>query len=673
MNTILSSTLSQALEWSLFYFLWQGALIAAAAAVALKFAVRAQIRYAIACCALIAMPVVFAITFRMSIPDAGIAVRHSNFSPALPAAIPPVDNLPAERDLSAYLEYAVPLWLAGVFSLLLYRSAAWIWATRLRRRGTCEVPEVWIGRMKSLARRARVWQPVVLLESCVAEVPVVIGYLSPAILIPVGMLTGLPVAHVEAILLHELGHIRRADYLVALVQSAIEGLLFYHPAVWWISGVIRAERENCCDDFAIAIQGDPHAYATALATIEQSRWRATEPALAANQSDVLRRIRRILRASDAHDFSLPLIPAAMLLIAAGIAIADQAPQLATLPLKIPVPQAPFLKSPKTQMLIAQAPAAPPQTEISGVYRKWLNEEVVYIISDAERKAFKVLLTDQERAQFVEQFWLRRDPTPGTPENEFRDEHYRRIAYANSRFTVSIPGWKTDRGRIYIQYGPPDEIESHPSGNASTAVPFEQWLYKYIEGIGSNVIVEFVDPARTGEYHMTMDPNEKDAVQYVSGAGNSHLSGADELAETTREISRLEDSVQQLREHYTEDHPNVRAALRKLKAVQDKRDVLLKEQAQPLPGGHIYVDQTAPGPAVALAIPLGFANPVNLYGRVRTTSGKPVTSFEETVPAGAGPTYFKSVSLKSGSYVFNAAVKDLKTGATYVESVNFDVK
>jgi GWxTD domain-containing protein len=633
MNAILSSALSQALGWSLFHFLWQGALIAAVAAIALKFAVRAQTRYAIACCALIVMLAVFAVTLRLSIPQAPTVIARLNLPPALPAAIPPLDPVPASRDFSAYFEYAVPLWLAGVFCVLLYRSAAWIWATRLRRRGTCEVPEAWIGRMKLLRERARVWQPVVLLESCLAEVPVVIGYLRPAILIPAGMLTGLPAAHIEAILLHELAHLRRADYLVALLQSAIEGLLFYHPAVWWISGVIRAERENCCDDFAIAIQGDPHAYASALATIETRRWRAAEPVLAANQSDLLPRIRRVLRPSDqrsARDFSLPLIPTAMLLIAAGIAIADQAPQLATLPLKIPTPKVPDLMQP---MLMAQAPvpAAPEQTEVGRAYQKWLKEEVVYIITDQERAAFKALATDQEREKFIEQFWLRRDPTPGTPENEFRDEHDRRIAYANSRFTAEIPGWKTDRGRIYIQYGPPDEIESHPTGGTyrrpaeegggtTNTFPFEQWRYRLIEGIGNNVIIEFVDTNRSGEYHMTMDPSEKDALLFVPGAGLS---------------STLQNA--------------------------------------PLPGGHIYVDQTAPGPVVALAIPLGFTNPVNLYGRVRTSTGQPVTSFEEAVPSGAGPTYFKSVSLKSGSYVFSVAVKDLKSRATYVDSVNFDVK
>src|SRR6201982_2532385 len=144
-----------------------------------------------------------------------------------------------------------------------------------------------------------------------------------------------------------------------------------------------------------------------------------------------------------------------------------------------------------------------EKELAGPWKKWMNEDVTYIITDEERQAFKRLNTDEERQQFVEQFWLRRDPTPDTEENEYREEHYRRIAYANERFASGIPGWKTDRGRIYIQYGPADEVESHPSGGTyerpyeegggtTSTYPFEKWRYRYIEGIGNDVNIEFVD-------------------------------------------------------------------------------------------------------------------------------------------------------------------------------------
>ena len=159
----------------------------------------------------------------------------------------------------------------------------------------------------------------------------------------------------------------------------------------------------------------------------------------------------------------------------------------------------------------------------------MNEDVAYIITEEERKAFKQFNTDEEREQFVEQFWLRRDPTPDTVENEFKEEHYRRIAYANEHYASGIPGWKTDRGRIYITFGPPDEIDSHPSGGSyerpaaegggeTSTFPFEDWRYRYIEGIGNDIMIEFVDTTMSGEYHMTMDPSEKDALLYVPDAG-----------------------------------------------------------------------------------------------------------------------------------------------------------
>ena len=174
-----------------------------------------------------------------------------------------------------------------------------------------------------------------------------------------------------------------------------------------------------------------------------------------------------------------------------------------------------------------------QKEMESPYKKWLQEEVPYVITDEERGAFKKLSTDEEREQFIEQFWERRNPNPGSPENEFKEEYYRRIAYANEHYASGIPGWKADRGRIYIMYGPADEIESHPSGGTylrppeegggeTSTYPFETWRYRYIDGIGTNVILEFVDPTMTGEYHMTMDPGEKDALLHVPNAGLTQL-------------------------------------------------------------------------------------------------------------------------------------------------------
>jgi len=185
-----------------------------------------------------------------------------------------------------------------------------------------------------------------------------------------------------------------------------------------------------------------------------------------------------------------------------------------------------------------------QRELESPYKKWVNEEVPYIITGDERASFKKLTTDDEREQFIEAFWERRNPNSGSPENEFKEEYYRRIAYANEHFASGIQGWRTDRGRIYIMYGPPDENDSHPSGGTylrpqeegggeTATYPFEQWRYRYIDGIGTNIILEFVDPTMTGEYHLTMDPGEKDALLHVPNAGLTDMEAMGMASKTDR--------------------------------------------------------------------------------------------------------------------------------------------
>ncbi|GGA58353.1 hypothetical protein GCM10011507_07170 [Edaphobacter acidisoli] len=168
-------------------------------------------------------------------------------------------------------------------------------------------------------------------------------------------------------------------------------------------------------------------------------------------------------------------------------------------------------------------------ELHGVYKKWVDEDVRWIITDQELSAFKSLSNDEERDQFIENFWRRRNPDPDSPENEYKEEHYARIAYANEHFAAGKPGWMTDRGHIYIAYGKPDSIDSHPSGGSyerpmdegggeTSTFPFEVWHYRYIEGIGDNIDIEFVDTCMCGDYHMTIDRSEKDALKHVPGAG-----------------------------------------------------------------------------------------------------------------------------------------------------------
>src|SRR5216683_6181711 len=168
-------------------------------------------------------------------------------------------------------------------------------------------------------------------------------------------------------------------------------------------------------------------------------------------------------------------------------------------------------------------------ELKKAYKDWLEKDVTYIITDEERRAFKKLATDDEREKFIEEFWRRRDPDPDTEENEFKEEYYERIAYANEHFASGIPGWKSDRGRIWIMYGKPDERETHPAGGSyerpsyegggsTSTYPFETWFYRYLPGVGSGIEIEFVDPTGSGEYRIARNPSEKDAMLNIPGAG-----------------------------------------------------------------------------------------------------------------------------------------------------------
>jgi GWxTD domain-containing protein len=542
--------LQTALGWALFHSLWQGAAIAAALAASLWFARNSRVRYLCACGALLSMLLSFAITLALCWPaDPHFHAIAAGPLPALRLApVPPLDGASSLDGLreSGPPSWLVPVWMGGVSLFYCYSLVAWMAATRLKKRGAFPAPIEWQHRLAELAARLGLRRPVALLESCLTEVPVVIGYLRPVILMPVGVLAGLTTEQVEAILIHELAHIRRYDYLVNVMQTLVEGMLFYHPAVWWAGSVMRTEREHCCDDAVVAQQGDACGYAATLARLELNRGAVREPLLAATGGNLMRRIHRLMQQPEGPRVTAPLVAAGMLIATATLALAawqaqpqpqpqrqqtqpqvQPQPQAQLQPQTAPVQTPQHLVEPLPQPMIAPVtqpvqqtdprPLTPRQQmarenklrqELETPYRKWLNEDVAYIITDEERTAFKVLQTDAEREKFIEQFWTRRDPTPGTVENEMKEEHYRRIAYSNEHYAAGIPGWKTDRGRIYITYGPPDEIEDHPT--TSTATAYQQWRYKWIAGVGNNVIVEFIDPQGTNEYRMTMDPQEKTA-------------------------------------------------------------------------------------------------------------------------------------------------------------------
>jgi TonB family protein len=466
--------LAGAVGWTLLHSLWEGAIISAALAAALVAMRSPRARYAAACIAMLAMLVAFGLTLVRVMPE------QTRRAPAVSTSTFPASTVrtgidafsPSNPGFAAAVPWLAPFWIAGVFIFYLAYMASWISVCRLRRRGVCCASDDWQKQLTRLSAQLRLSRPVRLMESCLADAPMVLGHFRPVILMPVGLLTGLPAGQIEAILLHELAHIRRYDYLVNVLQRSVEGLLFYHPAVWWMSRVIRTERENCCDDVVVTVSGNAHEYAVALAALEQNRWSGREPAVAATGGSLVKRIRRLLYPKGPNGAWTPLFSAVILMATA------------------------------TAVLMAWQAA--PQQAVQSAYDKWLNEDVVYIITAQERVAFQKLTTDAEREHFIVQFWQQRDPTPETEKNEFKEEHYRRIAYANELFAATdLPGWQTDRGRIYIIYGPPDEIESHPSPDASA--PFDQWLYNHIEGVGDRVIFTFTDTQRDGEYHMTVNP------------------------------------------------------------------------------------------------------------------------------------------------------------------------
>jgi GWxTD domain-containing protein len=449
--------------------------------------------------------------FTVAAPDSGPArLPIPVFTQFAAAHLAPGSGVPL-RPRAPLATWAVGIWLAGVLVLLLRRLGGWLAVRRLVARASVAAGEPWVALLDGLRQKMGIARAVALVESALVDSPAVIGWLKPVILVPAGWLLGLPAADAETVLLHELAHVRRHDYLVNLLQSAVGDLLFYHPAVWWVGRVIRREREHCCDDAVIAIGADRRVYARTLAALEGMR--AGEPAVAVTGGSLAARIGRLVRRPEGPRASaVPLVLMTML-VCAGAAALHAWPQSAAA-VDAPSAEAAMPEATVPDAPAPEAPAPPQATPLQGSpYEKWLTEDVAYIISDEERAAFRALQSNPERERFIEQFWERRDPTPGTPANEVKEEHYRRIAYANEKFAAGIPGWKTDRGRIYIVYGPPDEKEVHPSGDVG-GPPYEEWLYKHNEGVGDRVIVKFVDEQRNGTFRQTIDPHDPRGPQLV---------------------------------------------------------------------------------------------------------------------------------------------------------------
>ena len=293
------------LGWTLIHFLWQGALIATIYAIA-KRSRTTQIRYLLASLALAAMTAAPIVTF--VITGTTESDQTAQFTSPVPAHSETQQPPPVYIHQTAHsdtMPWLVIAWLAGAIVFWTRLTAGWIVAARMRSMLVRPAPAEWQHKIDQLKTRISVSQPVRLLTSALVQVPTVVGWLRPVILMPIGALAGLPAEHIEALLAHELAHIRRHDYLINILQSAAEALLFYHPAVWWISTQIRNERELCCDDVAVAISGDALVYARALADLESYRPQHLIPTLAADGGSLADRIARLLGQSRNSQRTMP--------------------------------------------------------------------------------------------------------------------------------------------------------------------------------------------------------------------------------------------------------------------------------------------------------------------------------------------------------------------------------
>lgn len=399
---------------ALFASLWQGVVIAALLFLALRVIPhdRPRVRYGVSLSALAAMLCGFLLAF-----------VEGALMPAAPQGI-----------VATGIDWPIWMWLCGVAAIGVYRAAGWMLLHYRIRRCTAPALAAWEDLLHDLRPKMSAGGNVSLLRADWLTSPAVYGVLKPVILIPAAAVAGLSPRQLEAILAHELAHVLRHDYLIHLLQTFAETLLFHHPAAWWIGRQIRQERECCCDQMAAQATGDRIALAHALLAIEEHR--AALPAIAATGGNLRMRIERLTGVHRPARFSTAGIAVIVILATAVHIIAWQ--------------------------------EIPP-----GPYGKWLTEDVAYIIQPEERKAFLALRSNEEREHFIEQFWTRRDPTPATTgENEAKEEHYRRIAYSNELYGAqATPGWKTDRGKMYIIAGPPDEIFSWPTQ------ALERWIYR----------------------------------------------------------------------------------------------------------------------------------------------------------------------------------------------------
>ena len=351
-------------------------------------------------------------------------------------------------------------------------------------------------------------------------------------------------------------------------------------------------------------------------------------------------------------------------------------------------------------------------ETDKIFQKWVNQDVEPIITSEERAAFKKLKTDAERENFIEQFWARRDPNPDTEENEYREEYYERIAYANEHYASGIPGWKTDRGRTYIRWGKPDSVESNPTGTnydrpesegggSTTTYAYETWFYRYLEGVGSGIEIEFVDPTGTGEYHIARSPFEKDALLMVPGVG---LSTADQLG-LDRQINSGSSTGSDL--GYVREQDTFFRRQQIITDLQRPPQIKYADLITQIDSGVIdnnpldfnlrvdFFRQSSEQVVTTFTVQTENKNLVfedtggiqtakmNILGRITAVTGKRSGIFEDAVTASATKEelsdakdhqsiYQKAYALTPGTYKVDVIVRDVASGNRGIRSIGFTV-
>lgn len=445
----------EALSWTLVHFLWQGSVIGLVTMAALLVARRPETRYAVGCLGLVAMGAAAIGTFAYLLSG---------------GAVPVVVLMRSEpTKLELVLPWVNRIWAAGTAVLLLRALGGWLVARRRTRRGTGSLSSEWQERAFRLAQRLGVEGRARVLQSVAVTVPMVFGWVKPVVLLPACALSGLTVGQVEALLAHELAHVRRHDYLVNLVQTALESVLFYHPAVWWVSSRVRRERELCCDEAAVEVCGDRVLYSNALLRMEETR---IAVAMAANGGSLTERIGRLLGMSENRMGWTPAwVLGGVLMVCMGVVWAktEQAPP----PPPPPPPPA------EDRASKAARPAKPPKPPVPPVPPVPADNDAtaLYLKLQAEMNA-----ADRPRqAQIADRLQLEAETEKAKLDLELvrEKEIERRFRYAEERFgRDGVNGVLTDRGRTYVKMGPPDEIESHPGVK-------EVWRYR-----SGNRLLEF---------------------------------------------------------------------------------------------------------------------------------------------------------------------------------------